>query len=174
VKGVDFPILYVSSKTDTISSANNSQTTINVSSNVKWHVQSDQSWLKANVDSLIGNGQFILTATQNPTNDTRTATVTVTATGVLAKTISVTQIANISTGIESPSKERLTFFPNPTTNGFTINTGEQKSMISIYDLSGSLVLSKQIEGKSYVDITSLSSGIYMVKTNELVEKLIKK
>ena len=174
VKGVDFPILYVSSKTDTISSANNSNDTIKVSSNVKWHVQSDQSWLKANVDSLIGNGEFILTATQNPTNALRTATVTVSATGTVTKTIAVTQIANISTGIESPSKKILTLLPNPVSNGFSINMGERKSTLSIYNSNGILVLLKQIEGKSYVDITSLPSGVYMLKVNGMVEKIIKK
>ncbi len=174
VQGVNFPYLYLSSKIDTIDSANNSTDTIKVSSNVKWHVQSDQSWLTANLDSLAGNGQFILTATANPANETRTATVTVSATGVLDKTITITQSAYVNTGIESPSKETLTFLPNPASDDFTINVGEQKSTLSIYDNNGRLVLSKQIEGKSYVDISSLSSGIYMVKANGLVGKLIKK
>lgn len=174
VKGVDFPILYVSSKTDTISSANNSNDTIKVSSNVKWDVQSDQSWLKTNLDSSTGNGEFILTATENSTNDARTATVTVSAIGTVTKTITVTQVANAGTGIVSPSKETLAFSPNPTQKGFTINVGEQSSILSIYDLSGSLILTKQISGKSYIDVTALPSGIYTVKANGRVGKLIKK
>lgn len=174
VKGVDFPFLYLSSKTETIDAANNSSSTIKVGSNVKCHIQSDQNWLTANLDSLAGNGQFILTATANPANDTRVATVTVSATGVLDKTITVTQSAYVNTGIESPSKETLTFLPNPASDGFTINVGMQKSMISIYESNGSLVLSKQIEGKSYINIASLPSGVYMVKANGRMGKLIKK
>ena len=173
VKGVDFPILYVSSKKVDIGAANNSQSTITVSSNVAWNVVSDQSWLVIPASGT-GNGTLTFTATENPTASTRTATVTVSATGTAAKTISITQAASISTGIEMLGKETLSIYPNSTQKGFTVNVGDQKSTLSIYDLNGSLILTKQISGKSYIDIASLPSGVYTVKANGLVGKLIKK
>ncbi|MGC3978470.1 MAG: T9SS type A sorting domain-containing protein [Paludibacteraceae bacterium] len=94
----------------------------------------------------------------NPTASTRTATVTVSATGAVAKIITITQAAGVLTEIETRHKETLTLMPNIVTNGFLINVGEQKSNISVYDVSGNSVLEKQISGKNYIDIASLPIG----------------
>jgi len=68
----------------------------------------------------------------------------------------------------------LLIYPNPATVGFTINAGEQLTDISISDTSGRLIISQQITGKSYINITSLQKGVYVVKANGLVGKLVKK
>ena len=81
---------------------------------------------------------------------------------------------NMATGVANAKADVLTLYPNPATDGFTINAGEKASTVTIYDLNGSLVLSQQIIGKSYINISSLQQGIYMVKANGLVGKLVKK
>jgi hypothetical protein len=57
----------------------------------------------------------------------------------------------------------ITIYPNPVANAFNLSTTEANVQISIFDLSGSLLLSKQISGSDPVDVSFLSGGIYMAK-----------
>jgi len=72
------------------------------------------------------------------------------------------------------SANALSLYPNLATDGFTIQVGVKTTTVSIYSLRGSLVLSQQITGKSYINISSLQQGVYMVKADGLVGKLVKK
>ncbi len=81
---------------------------------------------------------------------------------------------SMSTGFDELNQSALSIYPNPAINGFILNIGDQKSLLSIYDLSGSLMLNIPISGKSYIDITNLPCGVYIVKANGMVKKLIKK
>jgi len=83
-------------------------------------------------------------------------------------TTTVTKLNNIA------SSTALSLYPNPATDGFTIQTGEKATTLSIYSLSGSLLHSQQITGKSYINISSLQQGVYVVKADGLVGKLVKK
>jgi len=80
----------------------------------------------------------------------------------------------VISGVNNATVTALSLYPNPATDGFSIQAGEKASTISIYDLSGSLVLSQQIIGKSYINISSLQQGVYVVKADGLVGKLVKK
>ena len=60
----------------------------------------------------------------------------------------------------------LKIYPNPSSDKITIETSEklQKSYLSIYNLNGMELLKQHIlESKSIIDISSLPSGIYLVK-----------
>jgi len=57
----------------------------------------------------------------------------------------------------------ITIYPNPVTNAFNLNTSEATVQIYVFDLSGSLLLSKQISGSDPVDVSFLSGGVYMAK-----------
>lgn len=70
-----------------------SNATVKVTSNNQWIVSSDQSWLKVTPAIGMANGLITLIAEANPSLLTRTATVTVSATGVTSKTINVVQLA---------------------------------------------------------------------------------
>ena len=66
------------------------------------------------------------------------------------------------------SNSKLFFYPNPTKgilhfeNNFTENLS-----IDIYNLQGGLILQKKVEkNDSKIDISSLSNGIYFLKTNQ--------
>jgi hypothetical protein len=57
----------------------------------------------------------------------------------------------------------LTIYPNPATNHVTIANAENAT-ISIYDISGKLVLKNQLSGsKSSIDISRLKTGSYIIK-----------
>lgn len=57
----------------------------------------------------------------------------------------------------------ITIYPNPVTNAFNLNTSEANVQIFVFDLSGSLLLSKQMSGSDPVDVSFLSGGVYMAK-----------
>ena len=90
-------------------------------------------------------------------------------------------LADSPTGIKgiNSSENSFTLYPNPATDGFYINTGEKVATVSICNLDGTTILTKQLTtGKEFINVSNLSQGVYMVKisTNNglAVTKLIKK
>jgi hypothetical protein len=66
--------------------------------------------------------------------------------------------------VDMPENDRLILYPNPTSEGFYIDAQtDEWSVISVYTLSGVQLFTTQIRGKSYIDITSLTPGQYIVK-----------
>ena len=81
---------------------------------------------------------------------------------------------NLETDLSYSTVNTLSIYPNPTVDGFTINPGEKAGTISIYDITGNLVISQRVYKKTYINISSLQKGIYYVKANGITEKLLKK
>ncbi len=65
----------------------------------------------------------------------------------------------------------LTLYPNPTSDKFYLNTNDEPS-ISIYDLSGRIILNK-IYSQNGIDITGLKSSVYLVAIELNGEKTVK-
>ncbi|MFT3752229.1 MAG: leucine-rich repeat protein [Paludibacter sp.] len=92
----------------------------------------------------------------------------------------VNMVEMLPTGndVELAGNDHLILYPNPTSEGFYINAGEDKwSTISIYNLTGMRSQVSVIKGKSYIDISSLVPGHYIVKIlspNGTVEKKLLK
>lgn len=82
--------LEVSPATLEVAAAANSTETFDITSNVAWTVSSSEAWLTANVTSGMNNAAITLTAAANTVITPRSATVTVTGSGI-TKTITVTQ-----------------------------------------------------------------------------------
>ena len=62
--------------------------------------------------------------------------------------------------------------PNPSSNFITL-TSTNYDVISIFSLNGRLLLKEKVEpGKNTIEVTSLSSGIYFVRTGSYTQKLI--
>lgn len=80
----------------------------------------------------------------------------------------------LHTAQENVVENGFSIYPNPATDGFTINAGDQPAVVSVYDQSGNLLLNQQVVGKTYISISSLRSGVYVVKTNGFVTKLVKR
>jgi hypothetical protein len=70
----------------------------------------------------------------------------------------------VTTDIHSIKKEAgITIYPNPNNGTFTIETnGQTKQTIQVYDINGKIVFSQSITGKTAIDATSLSEGVYNI------------
>ncbi|NDW19126.1 T9SS C-terminal target domain-containing protein [Dysgonomonas sp. 216] len=83
------------------------------------------------------------------------------------------------TGIISSEASSFNISPNPVTDFFTVDLPiEGYALVNIYDLGGNLILVKDIAAGDKVDVTTLSSGMYIVKVNvdgkDYTSKLVKK
>lgn len=87
-------------------------------------------------------------------------------------------IKRTETGINEPGTEELTIYPNPVSDRFYLNSSEKNVQISIYDLRGNLSITKQISGNEYINVSTLSQGVYLLKVRTekglTTKKLIKK
>jgi len=86
----------------------------------------------------------------------------------------VTFTTSIPTGLDKTAVESLSLYPNPASEGFYINVGEETTLVQISDLSARLILTQQVIGEGYIDISILPKGVYIVKSNGFVAKLVKK
>lgn len=64
-------------------------------------------------------------------------------------------------------KKPLTVYPNPATNHFTVNTGnDEKASIQLFNIVGQQVYSETFTGSTTVSVANLHSGVYMLKVNQ--------
>lgn len=96
-------ILSVSTPSLTIGCYENSRAEFSVLSNVTWTVISDQPWLTATPAAGENNQTVSLQASVNPANLQRSAILTISADGLPAVTVTVTQSAFISGAVLSSS-----------------------------------------------------------------------
>ena len=76
--------------------------------------------------------------------------------------------------IEDVNIEKIDIFPNPTNSQLTIRNEELGILdINIFDLMGKIVLKEQITNEINIDISHLQSGIYFLKINNKITKIIK-
>ncbi|BDX36764.1 hypothetical protein CYCD_01190 [Tenuifilaceae bacterium CYCD] len=81
--------------------------TIEVVSNTSWEASCDQSWLLVSPDTMVaGDATLTFTATKNPTIEIRTANVTITAEGIDAQVVTITQA--VGDTVLTPSSSWLT------------------------------------------------------------------
>ena len=77
-------------------------------------------------------------------------------------------------GIENPElPSRVLLFPNPVTTQLTV-TGAEGMKINLLDLSGKLLQSVPAWDRStYINVSSLPQGVYLLQVGEQVVKFIK-
>ena len=64
-------------------------------------------------------------------------------------------------------KKSLTVYPNPATNNFTVNLGnDEKANIQLFNIVGQQVYSETFTGSTTVNVANLHSGVYMLKVNQ--------
>ncbi len=64
-------------------------------------------------------------------------------------------------------KNNPTVYPNPATNNFTVNLGnDEKANIQLFNIVGQQVYSETITGSAQVNVANLNSGVYMLKINQ--------
>ena len=72
-------------------------------------------------------------------------------------------LSNITSVFNPTVSNKISIFPNPVQNVFHVNLGENKvANLEIYDIHGNLLLCKDITSEKGIDISFLSSGLYIV------------
>jgi len=85
-----------------------------------------------------------------------------------------TKISTLGTS-ENSLKGKVNIYPNPTTGIFYMDDLKKNEKISLYDQSGKLMKSAAAEkGKNRFDISELPDGIYLITTESVSYKIIKK
>ena len=141
-------------------------TTFNVTSNTDWTSISNSDWCSI-TPSGSGNGTITATYTENPTNSSRIATITINVSGIAPKVVTVTQDLSSVSVNEIPAKSFL-IYPNPAKDKFTVSLGNEKTgsfEISIIDAIGTVVYKQQIDasGSKSFDVSFLNRGTYYVR-----------
>ena len=75
-----------------------------------------------------------------------------------------------STSVSNITKQGFSVYPNPAKSVITVN-GNNGNEINIFDLAGKLVLKSNV---SKIDISTIQSGIYVVKSGSYTQKLLVK
>lgn len=76
-------------------------------------------------------------------------------------------------GLENNNRAEFGFYPNPTTDILFIEANRY-TLITIHDLNGKIVQSQDIDKQGQIDISSLSSGMYLLRTKDgFIQKFIK-
>ena len=109
-----------------------------ISSNVAWTITKSASapWLSFTPESGANNGVVTVTVANNTTGEQRTATITVSASGISPRTVTVTQ-SNTIVGNETVVKTSLKAYVD---NGMLYVSGvAQGSTLRVYSITGALI-----------------------------------
>ncbi|MBQ4442410.1 MAG: T9SS type A sorting domain-containing protein [Bacteroidales bacterium] len=73
----------------------------------------------------------------------------------------------VPVAVEDMEKENITVYPNPATNKFTVTlAGSEKANIELFNLVGQRVYNGTATDKAEISVTSLRSGVYMLKVSQ--------
>jgi hypothetical protein len=137
----------------------------------KTNVSTGSTWQQANVtmfylDTLTPDTMYILFSASSLDKKPKPGSV------LLVDDIStslVTGIAQIKAW-----QEQLSVYPNPSTGNFTVETiANTKQVLQLFDVTGILVFSQIINGKTTLDVSSFTPGIYTLSLTEN-ERIINK
>ncbi len=71
--------------------------------------------------------------------------------------------ANVTTDIKKVNDKQISIYPNPNHGSFVIETNStEKQLVQVYDVTGKVVLSQNIYGKTTIDAGNLNEGVYSV------------
>jgi hypothetical protein len=69
----------------------------------------------------------------------------------------------LENGTMKRGNDKVILFPNPVTESFRISGLEGRAVLTVSDLSGKLMFSKEIEGNEYIPVNLLAKGMYIVR-----------
>jgi hypothetical protein len=69
-----------------------------------------------------------------------------------------------ASGLKEANSEDIRIYPNPANHilHLEFNANQSQAQLSIFNVSGQEIMSRQLENNRQIDISSLSSGIYFV------------
>ena len=150
-----------------------------VTSNTNWSAVSDANWCTVTISGS-GNGTIVAEYTENLSDQSRTANITITVAGLPQQTVSVIQDKS-TIGLDETPGDAFLIYPNPTKGILKIipsQTITGMSEISVQDMQGVIIFNKQFkEEENYeIDLSYSPNGIYfiIIKTRKkiIVHKLI--
>ena len=74
-----------------------------------------------------------------------------------------TNIIEMTTAVPTFSNTKVNLYPNPMIESFQISGIEGTSTVSVYDLNGKTLFSKQVMAKENISVATLPKGIYIAK-----------
>ncbi|MHB8261203.1 MAG: choice-of-anchor V domain-containing protein [Bacteroidia bacterium] len=107
-----------------------------------------------------GSGSFTFYGAFNITNDNSLNT------GDTINVYQYTVSENTTAGIKtiSAGAEAISIYPNPCKSNFSVEPKNvnEKQNLQMFDLTGKLVLTQSVFGKTNIDVSSLNEGVYTV------------
>lgn len=80
----------------------------------------------------------------------------------------------VITDVETVTEQNVNIYPNPATDVINIELGENASDIVIYNSLGQVIRHlAEISGTVQVNISDLDAGMYFIKINNKVEKVVR-
>ena len=99
--------------------------------------------------------------------------LTATKGGIVYKTISLTTAEVNPEGVNDYQADNIRVYPNPTVNGFYVDTDKTQSTLVVSSIDGKQIIKQPIANKTYIDLSNYASGIYIVKVNSKTFKIRK-
>ncbi len=82
---------------------------------------------------------------------------------------------NMFVGIDNELKSLIKIYPNPTSGKLFVESfiSNEDQKICVYDVHGRLILEKEVIEKTELDITGFENGVYMIRVDNHIYKLLK-
>jgi len=77
--------------------------------------------------------------------------------------VTVIEVANSTLGIQKNEKDVISIYPNPVKDILSFQSNSPIKMVSIYNTLGAVVLSAKALNNNNLNVSNLTSGIYMIK-----------
>ena len=117
-----------------------------------WNFDEDGIW-------IMGNGKYTLPILKNVLAEQQPA--------VMPKHLEM----NETVGVLTEKENKLSIYPSVTEGEIFITNKALSSIVSVYDFSGRIVMQSD---KSMLNLSSLANGIYLVKVENKIIKVVKK
>lgn len=82
--------------------------------------------------------------------------------------------AAVATGIEEKNNFVTSVHPNPSSNGLFTIDAKGKNTIRIYNIIGSMIFEKEINGKEMIDLSAQANGSYFITIGNEKESITQK
>ncbi len=130
------------------------------------------NWFGQNVKIISGQGTNSVNVKFNKLDAELSCEVTDNV--VACKDTSSLIIGNF-VGVDNTSKTEYKIYPNPTEGIINIEAliKTKSSIVKIYSVQGKLILTKEFKDNGIIDINDFSKGVYLIKIDESVFKIVK-
>lgn len=75
--------------------------------------------------------------------------------------------------VEEIENQQLSFYPNPVNNVLNVKNIADNQTITVYSISGQVMMRLVASGEATVDVSMLQDGIYLIRAGNMVSKFIK-